>query len=135
MCLPEESPGTPQASVAKREAPVAGIDWRTPPLESRIQAGTPEAAVALTEEELYHPELHPIGLQQCARCGLVARPQHLQYRSGCSWLCDFHFAVADLEDELSSLGYYHVRRTDITKVVQSARDFCLTPTGKARTRK
>ena len=138
---PEESPGTPQASVAEREAPVEEMDWTTPPLlpspriqagrpsriQLRIQAGTPQAAVVLTQPELYHPRLNPGGLQQCARCGLVARPQHLQYRSGSSWLCGFHFAVAGLEDELTSLGPYHVRRTRITNVIKTARDFCLTP--------
>ena len=141
---PEESPGTPQASVAEREQSVAEMDWTTPPLlpsprtqagmpwrkRLRIQAGTPQAAVALTQPELYHPQLNPGGLQQCARCGLVARPQHLQYRNGSSWLCGFHFAVADLEAELSSLGLYHVRRTRITNVIKAARDSCLTPTGE-----
>ena len=118
------------------------LDWRTPPglppprtsqtspaAQLRIQAGTPEAAVDLTPPELYHPQLNPYGLQQCARCGLVARPQHLQYRNGSSWLCGFHFAVADIEAELSSLGLHHVRRTHITNVIKPARDLCLTPTG------
>ena len=99
----------------------------SPAAQLRIQAGTPQAAVALTQPELCNPQLNPYGLQQCARCGLVARPQHLQFRSG-SWLCGFHFAVADLEAELSSLGLYHVRRTSITNVIKSARDLCLTPT-------
>ena len=126
---------------AEREAPVPQLGWRTPPglppprtsptspaAQLRIQAGTPEAAVDLTPPELYHPQLNPYGLLQCARCGLVARPQHLQYRTG-SWLCGFHFAVADLEAELSSLGLDHVRRTRITNVIKPARDLCLTPTG------
>ena len=101
----------------------------SPAAELRIQTGTPQAAVDLTPPELYHPQLNPYGLLQCARCGLVARPQHLQYRNRYSWLCHFHFAVADLEAELSSLGHYHVRRTRITNVIKSARDLCLTPTG------
>ena len=151
---PEEPPGSPQPSVAEREAPVPQFDWTTPPLlpsprtsqtsaqhsgssnpdtssaaQYRIQAGTPQAAVVLTQPELYHPQLNPDGLQQCARCGLVARAQHLQYRNGCSWLCDFHFAVADLGAELCTLGHNNVKRTRITEVVKSARDICLTPTG------
>ena len=153
-----EGPPGLETSVAEHDALVPHLDWPTPPLVPsphtavtsaqhtgssnsdtspvaalrnswQILAGTPQAAVALTQPELYHPQLNPYGLQQCARCGLVARPKHLQYRNGSSWLCGFHFAVADLEAELSSLGHYHVRRMRITNVVKSARDFCLTPTG------
>ena len=130
---PGELPGTPQPSVAEGEAPVSAQHSgssntaTSPAAQLRIQAGTPEAAVALTQPELYHPQLNPYGLQQCARCGLVARPQDLEYRSG-SWLCGFHFAVADLEAQLSSLGQFDVKRTCITNVIKSARDLCLTPT-------
>ena len=112
---PEEPPGSPQPSVAEREAPVPQLERASPPPpdlpsprtsatsaqhssssnpDTQTAAAllsllrTPQAAVALTQPELYHPQLNPYGLQQCARCGLVARPQHLQFRSG-SWLCGF----------------------------------------------
>ena len=153
---PEETLGTQEPNVAEGEAPVPQLERPPPPppdLPSprtsepsaqhssssnpdtspaaalRIQAGTPQAAVALTQFEVYHPQLNPYGLQGCARCGFVARRQDLQFRSG-SWLCGFHFAVGDLEAELSSLGLYHVRRTRITNVIKAARDLCLTPSGE-----
>ena len=127
------APGGPpglEPSVAEREALVPHLDWLTPPLLPSPRTSVTSAQHSGSSNSDTSPVAAPrVQFEQCARCGLVARPEHLQFRSG-SWLCGFHFAVGDLEAEPSSLGQYHDRRTRITNVIKAARDLCRTPIGE-----
>ena len=125
-----EGPPGLETSVAERDALVPHLDWPTPPLVPSPHTAVTSAQHSGSSNSDTSPVAAPrVQFEQCARCGLVARPEDLQFCSG-SWLCGFHFAVADLEAELLSLGQYHDRRTRITNVIKAARDMCRTPTGE-----
>ena len=141
---PRWQPRFPQPSVAELK-----LDWTTPPLifwpppglddailDNVIEEASPatqlciqQAAAGPTETGLSFPGCTPCGSLRCARCGLAFPSEELKRRNNDSWLCHFHYAVADVEAELSNLGIFDAKRSSITNVIKFARDICIMPTG------
>ncbi len=113
----------PEAAVASEQA--AGAE----PAAALPQAPTPPFEL-LEPEQTYHAQLRPQGLVQCPLCGMIGRPQYLFFWRG-TWYCGFHHIVAQMDEELRSLGVSHYRRVNATAALRFAREALMVQPGPA----